>query len=157
MLITESHVGNSSQAATSSKEMGLKFELWLEQSARGALRAPGLSAFAMDWQLLQSLSVIVTFFPFEKVWTFFSVGAVISAFSECRCNRLSQQRFKRQMGKEVTLLFCWSEVLFFASLVESTPLLQVQNWPLSIEELLNVLNCTLLTPKISCKITGFCL
>lgn len=48
------------------------------------------------------------------------MGAVISAFSECKCNRLSQQQSERQVGKEVTLLLCWSEVLFFASLVKST-------------------------------------
>lgn len=95
-----------------------------------------------------------------SIWTgldVFSVEAVISAFSECRCNRLSQQRSQRQAGEEVTLLLCWSEVLFFASLVKSKPCLQVQNWPLSIKGLVNVLSCLLLSPKISCKIMGFCL
>lgn len=69
VLFTGSSVGNSSQAATCVKEMGLKFGLWLELCRRG-LRTPWLSAFAMDWQLLQSLSVIVTFFPFGQVWMF---------------------------------------------------------------------------------------
>lgn len=41
-------MGNSSQAATCIKDMGLKFELWLEHSTRGALRTPRLSAFAID-------------------------------------------------------------------------------------------------------------
>lgn len=74
------------------------------------------------------------------------MGAVISAFSECKCNRLSQQWFKRQVGKGVTLPICWSEVLFFASLVKSKPFLQVQNGPLSIKGLVTVLNRTLLSP-----------